>query len=57
MSTGRPQNLGRFKQRSANTKILCDAGLLIAAGTLLCINIRYYRPHLAIFGTAQRGCT
>jgi imidazolonepropionase-like amidohydrolase len=30
---GRPQNLERFKQRSANTKILYDAGLLIAAGT------------------------
>jgi imidazolonepropionase-like amidohydrolase len=30
---GRPQNLERLKQRSANTKILYDAGLLIAAGT------------------------
>jgi imidazolonepropionase-like amidohydrolase len=30
---GRSQNLGRFKQRSANAKVLYDAGLLIAAGT------------------------
>jgi hypothetical protein len=51
-NAGRPQNLERFKRRSANTKILYDAGLLIAAGTLLRI---HYQIFLSTYRFSRNG--